>query len=121
VLGIHGLAPQWFEVDLDLFLSEYPTLRFEVEYEALITNRLILTPSFEIDVPLNDDRETGQGGFGPTVEIGARLSYDLIDRAVSPYIGVHWERSFGETATLARAEGEEASSVYIVAGLRLMF
>jgi copper resistance protein B len=121
VLGFHGLAPQWFEVDLDLFLSEYPSLRFEVEYEALITNRLILTPSFEIDIPLNDDRETGQGGFGPTVEIGARLSYDLIDRAVSPYIGVHWERSFGETATLARAEGEEASSVYIVAGLRLLF
>ncbi|MBL6597875.1 MAG: copper resistance protein B [Alphaproteobacteria bacterium] len=45
VLGFHGLAPQWFEVDLDLFLSEYPSLRFEVEYEALITNRLILTPS----------------------------------------------------------------------------
>jgi copper resistance protein B len=121
VLGIHGLAPQWFEVDLDLFVSEYPSLRFEVDYEALITNRLILTPSIELDIPLNDDKETGRGAFGPTLEIGARLSYDLIDRSVAPYIGVHWERTFGESATLARAEGEEASSVYVVAGVRLMF
>jgi copper resistance protein B len=121
VLGIHGLAPQWFEVDLDLFLSEYPSLRFEVDYEALITNRLILTPSIELDIPLNDDEETGRGAFGPTLEIGARLSYDLIDRSVAPYIGVHWERTFGESATLARAEGEEASSVYVLAGFRLMF
>jgi copper resistance protein B len=121
VLGIHGLAPQWFEVDLDLFVSEYPSLRFEVDYEALITNRLILTPSIEIDLPLNDDKEIGKGGFGPTLEIGARLSYDLIDRAVSPYIGVHWERIFGESANLARAEGEESRSVYAVAGFRLMF
>ena len=49
------------------------------------------------------------------------MSYDLIDRAVSPYVGIHWERSFGETAALARADGEQASSVYIVAGLKLVF
>jgi copper resistance protein B len=121
VIGIHGLAPQWFEVDLDLYLSEHPSARFEIEYEALITNRWILTPSIEIDVPLVDDREIGQGALAPTIELGARLSYDLIDRSVAPYIGVHWERSFGETASLARAEGEQASVVYIVAGVRLLF
>ena len=121
VIGIHGLAPQWFEVDLDLYLSEHPTARFEVEYEALITNRWILTPSLEIDVPLVDDREIGRGAFGPKLELGARLSYDLIDRSVAPYIGVHWERSFGESASLARAEGEQASAVYVLAGVRLLF
>ncbi len=121
VIGIHGLAPQWFEVDLDLYLSEHPTARFEVEYEALITNRWILTPSLEIDMPLVDDREIGRGAFGPKLELGARLSYDLIDRSVAPYIGVHWERSFGESAALARAEGEQASAVYVLAGVRLLF
>lgn len=121
MLGIHGLAPQWFEVDLDLFLSEYSSLRFAVDYEALITNRLTLTPSIELDIPLNDDKATGRGAFGPTLEFGARLSYDLIDRSVAPYIGVHWERTFGESATLARSEGGEASSVYVMAGVRLLF
>ena len=121
VIGIHGLAPQWFEVDLDLYLSEHPSARLQVEYEALITNRWILVPSLEIDLPMIDDVEIGQGGFGPKIELGARLSYDLVDRSIAPYIGVHWERRFGETATLARAEGEQASSVYVVAGVRLLF
>ena len=48
VVGVHGLAPQWFEVDADLFVSDKPFARFEVDYEALITNRLILTPSVEV-------------------------------------------------------------------------
>lgn len=121
VLGLHGLAPQWFEVDADLFLSEHPSARFEIEYEGLITNRLILVPSIELDIPLDDDPATGRGAFGPTLEIGARLSYDLVDRLLSPYIGIHWERTFGESAELARAEGEATSSVYLVAGFRLMF
>jgi len=38
VLGFHGLAPQWFEIDADLFISKNPSFRFEAEYEALITN-----------------------------------------------------------------------------------
>jgi copper resistance protein B len=121
VIGIHGLAEQWFEVDVDLFLSEHPSLRFEVEYEGLITNQIIFTPSIELDIPLNDDPATGRGGFGPTLEVGARLSYDLIDRAVAPYIGVHWERTFGESAGLLRAESEAVSSVYLLAGVRLFF
>lgn len=121
VLGLHGLAPQWFEVDVDLFLSEYPSARFEVEYEGLITNRLILVPSIEVDIPLDDDPATGRGAYGPTLEVGARLSYDVIDRLFSPYIGIHWERTFGESAELARAEGEDTSSVYLVAGFRLLF
>src|SRR3546814_2641720 len=44
VLGFEGLAPQWFEVDGDLFLSEKGDLssRFSVEYDLLLTNWLIL-------------------------------------------------------------------------------
>ena len=121
VIGVHGLAPQWFEIDADLFLSDKPTFRFEAEYEALITNRIILTPSFEVDLPLTDDDAIGVGAFGPKLEIGARLSYDLVDRAISPYIGVHYERVFGETADLARTDGEEVDGVSFVVGTRIMF
>lgn len=39
VLGIHGLAPQWFEVDLDLFLSEYPPV--VVDYKAAMGEWLL--------------------------------------------------------------------------------
>lgn len=121
VLGIHGLTRQWFEIDADLFLSDHPAFRFEVEYEGLITNRLILTPSLELDLPFTDDEAIGVGAFGPKLEVGARLSYDLVDRAISPYVGVHYERVFGASAELARDEGEDAGSVYFVVGTRLMF
>ena len=42
------------------------------------------------------------GAWGPTLEVGLRLSYDLIDRAVAPYVGVHYERVYFETADFAR-------------------
>ncbi len=121
VVGLHGLAPQWFEVDADLFVSDNPSFRFEAEYEALITNQLILTPSIEFDMPFTDDTEIGVRAWGPKLEVGARLSYDLIDRAVAPYIGVHYERVMGETQDLREAEGENADGLFFVAGLRLMY
>lgn len=121
VLGIKGLAPQWFEVDADLYLSDHSFLRFEGEYEGLLTNRLILIPSLEVTVPLQDDPDYSQAAGGATVETGLRLSYDLIDRAVSPYIGVNYVKSFGGTADLIRAGGEENGEFSVVFGTRLMF
>lgn len=121
VVGVKGLAPQWFELDADLYVGETSFVRVEVEYEGLITNRITLTPSLELDTPLGDDAELGVGAFAPILEVGARLSYDLLDRAVAPYIGVHYERRFGETADLARAEGEQRDNLYFVVGTKMLF
>lgn len=121
VVGLHGLAPQWFEIDADLYVSDRPRFRFEADYEALITNRLILTPSIEVNLPLRDDRPIDAGAFGPKVEIGARLSYDLVDRTIAPYIGVHHERTFGESAGFLRDEGKDRHATFVVAGVRLLF
>ena len=121
VIGLHGLAQQWFEVDADLFVSDHPSLRFEAEYEGLITNRIIAIPSIELDIPLTDDPASGVAAFGPKLEVGLRVSYDLVDRAISPYVGVHYERVFGDTASIARADGEDPGAVFFVAGTRLMF
>lgn len=121
VLGLKGLTRQWFEVDADLFVSDKPFARFEAEYEALITNRITLIPSVEVDLPFVDDHRAGLGAWGPQVEAGARLSYDLVDRMVSPYIGMHYERKFGETGNLAREEGEGRDALFFVVGTRFVF
>lgn len=121
VLGLHGLAPQWFEIDADLFLSDRPSFRFEAEYEALITQRIVLVPSLEIDLPLRDDPALDRGGFAPKIELGARLSYDLVDRAVAPYVGVHYERLVGESAERTRRAGGDAEALFAVIGVRLMY
>ena len=121
VIGLHGLAPQFVEVDLDFFVSQHPAMRFEAEYEGLITNRIILTPSIEFELPFTDDEDVGVGAFGPKLEVGARLSYDLIDRAFAPYIGVHYERVFGNSAVIAKDEGENVDDLFFVLGARLMY
>ena len=121
VLGIHGLAQQWFEVDADLFVSDRPSLRLEAEYEGLITNRITLVPSIELEIPFTDDDARDIGAFGPKLELGLRLSYDLIDRAISPYVGVHYEQVFGNTAERFRANGEGTGAVFGVVGVRILF
>lgn len=121
VIGFHGLAPQWFEIDLDLFVSRDPSLRFEAEYEGLITNRITLVPSIEVEVPLTNDASREFGAFGPIIEVGARLSYDVVDRVFSPYIGVHYEFALGETADAIRAGGGDTDALFAVIGARMMF
>lgn len=121
VIGLHGLSPQWFEIDLDLFVSEDPVLRLEIDYEGLITQRLILTPSVEIDLPLTDDSKYDFAAFAPTVEVGARLSYDVYDRLLSPYIGVHYEFALGDTADRIQAGGGKADDLFFVAGVKVLF
>ena len=123
VLGVTGLAPQWFEVDTDFFVSETgdTSARIDVEYELLITNRLILTPSAEVNVAFSGDPEIGIGSGVTGIEAGSRLSYDLIDRSISPYIGFVYERKLGQTENLALAEGEDTEGWRAVIGTRLMF
>ena len=121
VIGVHGLAQQWVEVDADLFVSGDPSIRLEAEYEGLITQRITFTPSIEVEIPLTDDPGRDFGDFAPIIEVGARLSYDLIDRAVSPYIGAHYEFATGESGRLAQAGGGKKDELFFVAGARLMF
>ncbi len=74
VVGINGLAPQWLEVDASLFLSEEGDVsaRFEVEYDILFTQRLVLEPAAEINVAFSDDEPTGVGSGVSNVELGPR-------------------------------------------------
>ena len=85
VLGVAGLAPQWFEVDADLFVSDTADVsaRLDAEYEIFITNRLILTPSLELNFAFTKDEEIGVGRGLSSGEFGLRLSYDLVDRFIA--------------------------------------
>lgn len=123
IFGVAGLAPQWFEIDADLFLSEKSDLsaRLDVEYEVLLTNRLILTPSAEINFAFSDDNEIEiKSGF-TSLELGVRLSYDVIDRAFSPYVGFGFETKLGDTKDLIAAEGEDTAAWFGVIGARFVF
>src|SRR3546814_20251495 len=58
VVGIQGLAPYWFEVDGQLFLSNKGdvTARFEAASDQLTTTKLILHPLIEFTLAAQDIR-----------------------------------------------------------------
>ncbi|MFL1467740.1 copper resistance protein B [Marinobacter sp. HN1S83] len=123
VLGLTGLAPYWFEVDTNLYVSDEgdASVDLEAEYELLITNYWIVSATFEGLLAFSEDREIGVGKGLNSTEVGLRLSYDLIDRSFSPYIGVVHERKYRDTADFARDSGGSTEDWFAVAGARLSF
>jgi copper resistance protein B len=127
VAGIQGLAPYWFEVDGSVFLSTKGDVsaRFEGEYDLRITQRLILQPRVEFDLAAQDVPELGIGSGLSEASVGARLRYETFTgsgpASIAPYIGVEYERAFGDTAGFRRAEGEKAGSWNFLVGLRTWF
>lgn len=121
-LGVQGLAPYWFEVDATAYLSDDGDLsaRLEVEYDLLLSQRLILQPRFETDIALQEVEELRVGQGVNHIELGVRLRYE-IRREFAPYIGVSWSRQLGETADLAEAEHEDIDVLSFVAGLKVWF
>lgn len=121
-VGVQGLAPYKFEVAATGYLGQsgQTALQVEVEYETLLTNRLILQPLVEAEFHGKNDARRGVGSGLSTAEAGLRLRYEFT-RKFAPYIGIVHERSFGRTADFRRAAGESASDTRVVAGVRIWF
>jgi copper resistance protein B len=121
VLGVQGLAPYWFEVDAAVFVSNKGDIsaRFEAEYDLRLTQKLILQPRVEFDLALQDVPEIGIGSGLSSGEIGARLRYEIRPE-FAPYIGVEYERAFGDTARF-RTAGEGAGAFRMLVGFRTWF
>ena len=122
VLGIEGLLPNLFEANLQFFVDQRGTVsaRFEGSYDAYITQRLVLQPQVEINVAANADPQSRLGSGFTRFETGLRLRYELT-REFAPYIGVQYERVFGETATIYKRTGDQRELLSAVVGIRLFF
>lgn len=121
-IGIDGLAPFWFDVEANLFVSTKGDvhLRAEGSYDLRITNRLILQPAAEVEAAMQDVPELGIGAGLSRIELGVRLRYQ-VTRQFAPYVGVHWDRALGQTAAIARADGERTGATSAVFGVRAWF
>ncbi|MCC5793422.1 MAG: copper resistance protein B [Chromatiales bacterium] len=121
-LGVQGLAPYWFETEVTAYVGERGQLglRLDLEYEVLLTNRLILVPETEIELWRRTDVDAGAGSGLSGVKAGLRLRYE-VRREFAPYLGVEWSGRFGPTADIARASGKAIRDTRMVAGLRFWF
>ncbi|WP_159815493.1 copper resistance protein B [Pseudomonas sp. 18058] len=120
--GLQGMALYNFEAEATAFIGEsgQSAIRFEGDYDILLTNRLILQPTAELNVYGKNDPQRGIGSGLSNSEAGLRLRYE-IRREFAPYIGVTWNRTYGNTADYAREEGEDRSEVRLVIGVRMWF
>jgi len=120
--GVQGMALYNFEAEATGFIGEngQSAARLEGDYDILLTNRLILQPTAEVNFYGNNDPARGVGSGLSDTELGVRLRYE-IRREFAPYIGVTWNRVYGNTADYAREEGEDRSEARLVLGLRMGF
>jgi len=121
-VGIQGLAPYWFELDITGYLGESgrTALSLEAEYEFLLTQKWMLQPRAEVSFYDKDDEANGLASGLTEGELGLRLRYEFT-RQFAPYVGIEWDRKFGDTADIARAAGNDDSETRYVAGLKFWF
>lgn len=116
VIAIQGLSPYFIDTRIRLKVSDGAVgASLDFEYEALLTQRLILTPRFEMDAYSASIPEMGDGSGLSSAELGLRLRYE-IRREFAPYIGLQYARSFGDTS-----QYHYVSEGSLVAGLRFWF
>jgi copper resistance protein B len=121
-LGLQGMVLYDLETQATAYLGEggQTALRLKGDYDILLTNRLILQPTAEMNLYGKNDPKRNTGSGLSDTDIGLRLRYE-IRREFAPYIGVTWNRSYGKTADYAREEGEDRSETRLVLGVRMWF
>ncbi|MDN3564111.1 copper resistance protein B [Paeniroseomonas aquatica] len=122
MVALQGLAPGFFEVQLQAFFGEGGVLlaRAAVSYDLLITNRLILQPEAELNFASGWDRDALISPGIYRTEFGVRLRYE-ITREFAPYIGYSYESFNGGSSGLSRRLEQKPSQSTVVAGIRLFF
>lgn len=120
--GVEGLAPLYWEIGAFGFVSDngHYAARVEGYYDMYITQRLALQPQFEVNLYSKSDRRSGIGAGLSDIDTGLRLRYE-IRRQFAPYIGVAYEKKYGQTASFARAEGASVEDFRFVAGIRVWY
>ncbi|MGH1400315.1 MAG: copper resistance protein B [Acinetobacter tandoii] len=122
VIGLHGLAPYFFETDAYLYAGEdhYSGFSLETERDLLLTQKLIFKPYLDVDLVFSDDskyaKKTGLSG----VTAGLETRYEM-NKRVMPYIDIAYEYSKGNDATSWQAESGSEKGWLYGAGIRFKF
>lgn len=121
-LGVEGLAPYFFRVSATAYASDrgHFAAKLTGSYDLLITQSLILQPEAEINLYSRSDPGRLTGSGFSDLDAGLRLRYE-ISRKFAPYIGVAYEKRFGQTASLAAADGEKTDALRVTLGIRSWF
>lgn len=122
VAGFDGLAPYFFETEAHIFVSDRgdTSFRLRQKNDFLLTQDIIFQPYFEVNIFAQDIPQQDIGAGVARAEVGLQTRYE-ITRKLAPYIDLRYERKFGETASIAKENGEANNDFIASAGIKLMF
>lgn len=122
VIGLQGIVPYNYEFESAIFIDQSGAVSARLSYtkDFLLTQRLVLQGRFQTNLAIQQVEEFTTGSGLNNLEFGARLRYE-IRREFAPYIGLSFDRSFGETATLVRQQGGDPSQIRFVVGVRMWY
>ncbi|SDC79996.1 copper resistance protein B [Acinetobacter marinus] len=122
VIGLHGMAPYFFETDAYLYAGKdnYAGFSLETERDFLITQKLIIQPYLELDAIFSDDSKYAKKTGLSSATAGFETRYE-ISKKIMPYIDIAYEYSKGNDETSWQIESNSEKGWLYGAGVRFRF
>ncbi|MEG0486506.1 MAG: copper resistance protein B [Acinetobacter sp.] len=122
VIGLHGMAPYFFETDAYLYAGEdhFAGFSLETERDFLLTQKLIFKPYLDMDVIFSDDSKYAKKSGLSNITAGLETRYE-ISKKVMPYLDVAYEYSKGNDSTAWQLESDSEKGWLYGAGIRFKF
>ena len=122
VIGIHGLAPYFFETDAYLYLGQdnQMSLSLETERDLLLTQKLILKPYLDLNIIFNDDSNYAKKSSLSTTQLGLETRYE-INKKVMPFVDVAYGYNKGSEETAWQQHSSSKNEWLYGAGIRFKF
>ncbi len=122
VIGVHGLAPYFFETNAYLYVGQdnQTSLSLETERDVLLTQKLIVKPYLDLNVVLSDDSNYAQKTGLSTAQLGLETRYE-INKKVMPFVDVAYGYNKGNKETAWQQQSSSENEWLYGAGIRFKF
>ena len=122
VLGLHGMAPYFFETDAYLYIGQDRQVSFnlETERDLLLTQKLIIQPYLDINMVLSDDSNYAQKTGLNSVQVGLETRYE-INKKVMPFMDMAYGYNKGVQETAWQKSSSSENEWFYGAGIRFKF
>ncbi|MGE8558185.1 MAG: copper resistance protein B [Acinetobacter sp.] len=122
VIGVHGLAPYFFETNTYLYVGQdnQTSLSLETERDVLLTQKLIVKPYLDLNVVLSDDSSYAQKTGLSTAQLGLETRYE-INKKVMPFVDVAYGYNKGNKETAWQQQSSSENEWLYGAGIRFKF
>lgn len=122
VLGLHGMAPYFFETEAYVYIGQDRQVSFnlETERDLLLTQKLIIQPYLDINMVLSDDSNYAKKTGLNSVQVGLETRYE-INKKVMPFMDVAYGYNKGVQETAWQKSSSSENEWFYGAGIRFKF